>query len=159
MNTRMTLFAAALASAFAMVPAASIAAQPHAHHEQARSLTLDNGSKWKVDEPLRMGMESIRDQVTQMHLAGERAPLKPEYYEALGLSIQSEIADIVRNCKLEPRADANFHVLLSDLDEAAEALKRRTAKDQHRGMSKAREVLGRYGRYFDHPGWAAQQRA
>ncbi|HET9653296.1 MAG TPA: hypothetical protein VFP36_13935, partial [Usitatibacter sp.] len=154
MKTRKMLCALAAAAAFASVPAFVFAGQSHSQHPQAHQLTLDKGGKWKIDEPLRTGMESIRDQVTQMHLAGERAPLKTEWYRSLGLSIQQEIAAIVKNCQLDPQADANFHILLAQLDEAAEALKRNTAGDARRGMKQARETLEHYGRYFDHPGWS-----
>jgi hypothetical protein len=154
MKLSKTLSAITVVSAFALVPAIGAASESHAHGAEAHKLTLDNGQKWRIDQPLRVGMESIRDQVTQMHLAAERAPLKPEYYHALGASIQNEIGDIVRNCKLDPAADANFHILLGRLEAAAESLKR---KDARRGMKEAFEALEHYGRFFDHPGW--QQRA
>jgi hypothetical protein len=153
MKISKTLCALAVASAFALVPAAMAAGESHAHGGDVHKLALDNGRKWKTDEPLRAGMESIREQVTEMHLAGERAPLRPEYYQALGASIQNDIADMVRDCKLAPAADANFHIVLAQLDAAAEALKRQTQKDTRRGMKQAREALDRYARYFDHPGW------
>lgn len=157
MTISKTLCAFAVASAFALAPAGVLAERSHSHGHGAQELALNQGQKWKIDEPLRAGMESIRDQVTQMHLAAERAPLKPEYYQSLGVSIQNDLAEMARNCKLEPAADANLHVVMARLDAAAEALKRSDAKETRRGMKEAREALEKYGRYFDHPGW--QQRA
>ena len=153
MKLSKTLCAFAVASAFALVPAASFAGESHSHGHETQALTLNNGQKWAIDQPLRLGMESIRDQVTQMHLAAEGSPLPADYYHSLGLSIENEIGELTRNCKLEPAADANFHIVLAKLAEAAEMLK---AKDGRRGMKQAREVLEHYGRYFDHPGWTTR---
>jgi len=64
--------------------------------------------------------------------------MKPE---ALAKKVESEVAGIVQNCKLEPEADAQLHIVIADLMAGADDAER---------VAKA---LNAYGEHFDHAGW------
>ena len=149
------LSALAVASAFAFVPAAVLAADAHAH-DHAKSeqrLVLNEGKKWSTDEPMRRGMESIREQIASMRESAGLAPMHPEYFAALGDSIKREVGEILVTCQLQPNADRNFHVIVNQLVVAADTLEGKSGADRASGMEHAERVLSQYGRFFDHPGW------
>jgi hypothetical protein len=76
-----------------------------------------------------------------------------EQYRALGTTVEQEVARIVAECKLEPKADAMLHVVIGDLVAGAEGMQ---GKGQIKPAAGARQVvqaLNAYGRFFEHPGW------
>lgn len=150
----------ALAAAFSTaVTLPALAAESHhhgtgAHAEASPKLTLNNGRKWSTDAPLRTGMEEIRNALEQAHGHGHHGEASPAKYVELGRKMESEIASIVMNCKLEPAADANLHVIIGELNAAAGAFKGANAADAEEAMARATRAVGAYDRYFDHPGFA-----
>jgi hypothetical protein len=158
MKTRTLILA--LATAFSTAVALpALAAEQHehghgAHAEAPQKLTLNNGRKWKTDAPLRKGMEEIRTALEQVHGHGHHGEASPAKYVELGKKMESQIASIVMNCKLEPAADANLHVIIGELNAAADAFKGANAADAEEAMQRATRAVGAYGRYFDHPGFS-----
>ena len=124
--------AAALALAFAAPAFAAGEVHSHDHAAGEAKLVLNNGKKWQTDAPLRQGMENIRAVVA-----------KGAKDEALAKAVETEVAGIVQNCKLEPEADEQLHIVIAELMAGAEA------KDAER-VAKA---LNAYGEHFDHAGW------
>jgi hypothetical protein len=157
MKTRTLILA--LAAAFSTaVTLPALAAESHhsghgAHAQASQKLTLNNGSKWKTDAPLRNGMSEIRDALERTHGHGHDSPVGPAQLAELGKKMESEIAAIVMNCKLEPAADANLHVIIGELNAAADAFRGASPADADEAMSRARRAVGDYDRYFDHPGF------
>lgn len=136
----------------AAIPAAAQA--PDHHHETARTeLHLDQGRKWATDAPLRQGMTAMRAELADRLHAIHAGTLSKEDYAALGKSVESRVADIVRQCKLKPEADAMLHVIIADLMAAAEAMQGTAPDGPAAGAHKAVAALNSYGRYFDHPHW------
>lgn len=157
MNTRTLILALATAFSTAAALPALAAEQHHhghgAHAEAPQKLTLNNGRKWKTDAPLRKGMEEIRSALEQAHGHGHHGEASPAKYVELGRKMEAEIASIVMNCKLEPVADANLHVIIGELNAAADALKGANAADAEEAMRRADRATRAYSRYFDHPGF------
>jgi len=131
-SMRRGAIAAALALAFAAPAFAAEDAHSHGHAAEEAKLVLDHGKKWPTDAPLRQGMENIRAVVA-----------KGAKDEALAKAVETEVAGIVQNCKLEPEADEQLHIVIAELMAGAEA------KDAER-VAKA---LNAYGEHFDHAGW------
>ena len=52
-----------------------------------------------------------------------------------------------------PEADANLHVVVAELANAADAMRSATPMSRIEGAQKAVNAVNLYGRYFDHPGW------
>lgn len=152
----MKVLAAALAGAAVLaVPVAAFAGeQKHEHGAtEVHTLTLNHGKKWATDEPLRKGMAEIRSLVEAQHAGIHKGTLKPAEYAALGERIEAQVGYVVANCKLDPQADANLHVVLEEVLEGVEAMKGKETKRLRAGADKVVAALNGYGKYFDHPGW------
>jgi hypothetical protein len=128
----------------------------HAHESPAK-LELDHGRPWATDAPLRRGMEALRAAFADRLAAIHAGTLAPGDYAALGATIEGEVATIVAECKLEPRADAVLHVIVAELLTAADVLQGRAPGTPEAGAHRAVIALNDYGRYFDHPQWQALQ--
>jgi hypothetical protein len=137
-----TLVAAACVGSLAAAPA--LAEHDHAAAEAA--LQLDNGKKWKTDAPLRKGMTDIRRRIQNM-------PKTANEGAVLAKGIEGDIAYMVENCKLAPKADATLHVILSQITEGTHVLGKAGAGEREQGMHRVQEALHTYEKYFDHPGW------
>jgi hypothetical protein len=131
-SIRQGAVAAALALAFAGPAFAAGDVHSHDHAASEAKLVLNQGQKWPTDAPLRQGMENIRSAVA-----------KGMKDEALAKAVETEVAGIVQNCKLEPEADEQLHIVIAELMAAVEA------KDNAR----LAHVLNAYGEHFDHAGW------
>ena len=124
----------------------------HAEHAAPTSLQLNAGKKWATDAPLRKSMESIRQSVdASLHQIHENR-LAPAGYGALARKVEGEVANIVANCKLEPKADAQLHLIVADLLAGSEEMtgKAKKAKRQD-GAVKVIGALEKYASYFDDP--------
>ncbi|GAB3548022.1 hypothetical protein GCM10027343_27970 [Noviherbaspirillum agri] len=152
---RHTLLLAAITLAF---PLTSLAAEPghHDHGAAPQKLELNAGKKWPTDEPLRKGMSAMRAQVATALPAAHAGKLTPAQYEALGQELNTQVGDIVRNCKLDPKADAQLHVVIGDLAEGIETLEGKSQEKQRAsGVVKVAQALNAYGKHFEHAGWKA----
>ena len=148
---------AAVAAACLALLAAGGASAQHDHGSAAGAtaqLQLDHGKRWATDAPLRRGMSEIRNQVTSAPRAVHAGKAKPAEYKALAARIEKEAARVVAECKLEPRADAQLHLVIADLLAGVEAMKDAPDGAKGReGLLRVATALNAYGRHFDHPGW------
>jgi hypothetical protein len=135
--------------------AAQAAEHDHEHAAgEAHSLKLNAGKKWRTDAPLRKAMGEIRALLAAQHQAIENDRLKAADYAALGAKVEAQVGYIVQNCKLDPEADANLHLILEDVVAGADAMQGK-AKDLTPKAGAGRVIAGlsNYGKYFDHRGW------
>ena len=140
---RKTAVAFAIALAFAGPAAYGQAGHEHGHAADEPQLVLNQGKKWPTDAPLRQGMENIRTA-----LGGGMK------YGALATKVSTEVAGIVQNCKLEPEADAQLHLVIADIMAGVEALEGKAKGETRRaGAEKIARALVAYGEHFDHAGW------
>ncbi len=143
----------------AVAPNAIAATDHHAGHahEPPAQLELDQGRRWATDAPLRKGMETLRTAFAARLAAIHAGTLAPADYAALGATSETEVATIVAECKLEPRADAVLHVIVAELLAAADVLRGKAPGVPVAGAHQAVTALNDYGRYFDHPQWRPLQ--
>jgi hypothetical protein len=144
------------ATAVAAHPLSVRAADPHQHgHDTpAAKLQLDHGKKWRTDEPLRRGMDSIRKAVHGAPAPLHKGTASAADYAPLGNRVEAEVGRIVKECKLPPAADAQLHIVVADLLAGADAMKSaKDAKAGRAGLVKVDGALEAYGKHFDHPGW------
>jgi hypothetical protein len=155
MNTRRTLLAAAMVAAVALVAGVpTYAADPHAHSAgEPAKLVLDHGKKWTTDEPLRKNMGEIRAALAAKGAGIHAGTLTPDDYKALGALVEARVATIVAECKLDPAADANLHLIVAELVAGADAMQGKSQATPGAGAVQAVRAVNEYGRYFDHPGW------
>lgn len=146
---------------FASAYAANEVAEPpaeHAHgkaHEHAPSaLALDAaGQRWATDAPLREGMLRIRAAVAATLASQGDRHLDAAAGVPLAEAVDAAVAYLFANCRLPPEADANLHLLLVRIIDAAPAL--RSDDRAEAGLVRLLEALEAYPHYFDHPGWEA----
>ncbi|UCU97275.1 hypothetical protein [Acidovorax radicis] len=147
--TALTLPVAALA--------ASPAAQAHDHGHGAAAthdIELNAGKKWNIDAPLRQGMGAIHKAVRQTLPLAHAGKAQAADYDAFGAEISKQVAYIVENCKLEPKADAQLHTVIGEIlqgVEAAQGQEGDTARAA--GVVKVAQALNTYGSHFNHSGW------
>lgn len=151
-DPRAAAWLAALAFLAPLV-AVPLATAQHPHDAGAHALSLDHGKQWTTDASLRQGMTAIRDAVAADHQAIHGNTESAEQYRALAGKIDAQIASIVQDCKLAPAADAQLHVLLSDIVGGSEQMKGAAAQNRRQGAARVVGALETYPRYFDHPGW------
>jgi len=145
-------FAVAVAALNLGLPAQ---AATHDHHAAVPGkLALSNGQKWATDQPLRAGMARIRDSVEQQLGAAHSGKLTPADYQGLAAQVETEVAGIVANCKLEPEADAMLHLVIADLAEGADTMAGKNPKLRRaQGLVKVAQAVNHYGSHFDDPGF------
>lgn len=133
-----------------------LAATAHEHpqtEDQAKKLTLNNGKKWVTDDVVRKGMAEIRAMMADNTERSHKGKMKAAEYKTLGATIETRVTAFVEQCKLEPKADAMFHIVLADLHSGAHLMQE---KNQGKaGAHKVVRALDAYGLYFEHAGWKA----
>ena len=147
------LAAAALATTvtFAVAPAQ---AQSHSHDASAPAkLSLDHGRKWATDAPLRDGMGRIRALVEPKLAAAHAGKLSQAQYAELASQVETEVAGIVANCRLEPKADAVLHSLIGEIGAGTDAMAGKVAKQRPaQGLVQVAWAINDYAGHFDDPG-------
>lgn len=160
MQTLRFLMAGALALAFAGTVSAAPARQDAAHEHQheptagAATLHLNAGKKWETDAPLRQAMGNIRQAMAASLPGIHENRLSAKGYGQLARKLEGEVSSIVAHCKLEPQADRQLHLILSQLLEGTQGMASRT--DSAKRQAGAVRVIGaleKYATYFDDGGF------
>ena len=124
----------------------------HQHGHQAADLQLDHGQRWQTDAPLREGMERIRAAVAAAaDHTNATGGLNASSGKVLADEIDAGIAYMVTHCRLAPQADANLHILIGQMAEAATLA--REPNESPGALAQMRAALDTYSHYFAHPGW------
>ena len=94
-------------------------------------------------------MTNIRNAVDKEYDAIHSNQLAEEKYAALAKKVTNEVNYMVENCKLEPEADAQLHLIIADLMEGSTAMESKTnAQD---GAVKVIGAIENYVTYFNDP--------
>lgn len=109
--------------------------------------------KFATDEVLRQGMTKIAALLDKSWKDIQDGQLKGPAYVELAGQVEGEVANIVKNCKLDEHADHAFHEILSDLNQSAGLMRRTKPEIQRTGGLALAQALRNYAKYFDHPGW------
>jgi hypothetical protein len=144
----------AMSAALALAGAEAIAADGHSHDRHGAGpieLNLDHGKKWQTDAPLQKGMDEIRRSLAASLDQIHHGQASHAEYSALADSVERQVDYITQNCKLSEQADAELHVVIGQVLDGVEAM--RKGVDRQAGAVKVVEALDAYGDYFDHPGW------
>lgn len=151
------LTSAVTAAAMAVVLSVPALAQTTTHDHSApepHKLTLDQGRKWATDEPLRAGMDRIRDLAEVQLGAAHAGKLTTAQYGQLAAQVEIEVGGIVANCKLEPKADAMLHLVIADLVAGTDTMAGKNPELRPAvGLVKVAQAVNQYGSHFDHPGF------
>ena len=107
-----------LLAAALTLPVAALAAGPSAHDHgtgEPQKVELNAGKKWQIDAPLRQGMGAMRKAVNHMLPLAHAGKAQAADYDALGAEVSRQVAYIVENCKLDPKADAQLHIVIGEI--------------------------------------------
>jgi hypothetical protein len=140
-----------------VLPLTAPAAEHHHHPETVpQKLELNAGQKWETDAALRKGMSAIRATVSGALSAQHGGKASKSTYEAAAKKVNAQLADIVANCKLDPKADAQLHVVLGEIMSGVETLEgKKPDQPREAGLLATAQALNTYGDHFAHPGWKA----
>lgn len=134
----------------------AFAAQPadHDHGVSEHALELNAGQKWVIDAPLRQGMSKIHASVTSMLSALHDGKPSNAQYEAFANDVNDQFTYIVQNCKLEPQADAQLHIVLGNVMSGLDIARgKEQGQEREQGVVKVAQTLNAYGDHFDHADW------
>ena len=150
----LAVFGLTLGLAATGVWAAESAAHKHDHADAHAKLSLNDGKKWATDEPLRKAMTNIRNAMDASLHDIHEGKLSSAKYGALARKVNGEVGYMVSNCKLEPKADAQLHLVIADILEGVEAMEGKVKKVKRQdGAVKVLGALEKYDTYFDDPGF------
>lgn len=139
------------------LPFATLAASPAGHDHDAaapQKIELNAGKKWHIDAPLRQGMSAIHKAVNRTLPLAHAGKAQAADYDALGAEVSKQVAYIVENCKLDPKADAQLHIVIGEILGGVDAAQGKEGdKARAAGVVKIAQALNTYGRHFDHSGW------
>lgn len=69
---------------------------------------------------------------------------------------KAQVSYMVTNCKLEPKADAQLHVLIGEMMKGAEVMEgKQPGVQKTTGLVAVARAVNAYGEHFSHPGWQA----
>lgn len=120
----------------------------HHHHQEKKALTLNHGQKWEVDTVMRKNMNAIHDKLKLVHELVKTNKMTEKDYTSLGEVISKSAQDIASNCKMEPKADETFHVILNELFAISDDLNKKDKADL--AIKKLHHALSTYSKYFSH---------
>ena len=125
----------------------------HGSHGGAENpaLHLNKGKKWPTDKPLRTNMENIHGHLKRRIKRIKAKTLNKDEYARMGSEIERSIDNIFKNCKLEPAADAQLHIILSGMIKGKDTLQDKSS-DSSKRQKAAMSILDGYKsylKYFD----------
>lgn len=136
-----------------LAPLSSFAQHEHEDAE-AGALVLNDGAKWATDAPLRSGMEQIRNLIAVPQAAvAAAASLTAAEAQRVADGVRQQVDALIRNCKLEPEADAVLHVLIAGMLQGVAELEGEPPSVN--GLMRIQQAVDQYPQYFSHAGWEA----
>ncbi len=139
--TLIALFSFFLGSSFATEN------KKHHHEDTSRVMSLNDGKKWEVDPIMSKNMQAIHEKLEKTKELIKTNKIKQNDYSELSDVISTSAQSIATNCKMEPKADSTFHIILEDLFSLSESLKEtKKTKDSIKHLTHA---LKKYSKYFN----------
>ena len=137
--------------------AALAAADAHDHGKSnPQKLELNAGKKWATDPALRQAMSTIHTSASQTLPMAHSGKAKVADYNDFGNDVTAQIAYIVENCKLDPKADEQLHIIVADIMSGVEAAEGKEGeKKRAAGVVKVAQAANAYGKYFEDADWKA----
>ena len=131
----------------------SLLAQEHQHHheQQDAELVLNHGEKWSIDASLHLGMTRIKDDLKQNLDLIHYDKFTHEQFNSLALKLDRHLSFLFENCKLEPKADAQLHILLARIMSGVDTMKH--ADNKKPGAVAIIKALQDYPKYFNDANW------
>lgn len=120
----------------------------HHHHQEKKALTLNHDKKWEVDAVMRKNMNAIHNKFKLVQNLMRTNKVTEKDYTSLGEVISLSAQDIASNCKMAPKADETFHVILNELFAISDDLNKKDKAST--AIKKLHHSLSTYSQYFSH---------
>lgn len=134
----------------------ALATPPAVAHKHAPSAPPDAAApNYATDPALRAAMDGVRHAVEAFAHA-RHGHMGPAQVRALADHLDTQVARVVRACRLAPQADASLHALLLTILAADRAL--RESPGDVAPLDAMDRALADYGRLFEDPGARAASR-
>lgn len=118
-------------------------ATPAAHTDPGTALTLNNGQKWKLDEPTRKNVGEIKAIVDKA--AAQQAP----DYHQVATDLQASTDKLIGECRMSgPDHDA-LHVWLQDYIPALKELHSTNKSIQKNAFATVHTEVEQFGKFFE----------
>lgn len=112
-----------------------------------------------TDEPVRKGMDAIRDLVKANHALAVHRSMTPEQGVDFARKVHNEAAKIRKQTKLSGEALERLSERLSEIEAGADQVEgTQPGADPADGMLQIDAVLEKYPTEFDHPDWVPVKR-
>lgn len=121
------------------------AAHNHALHETPATVPA---ARFPADAALIDAMDGVRNAVEAFEHA-RHGHMGPEQVRSLADHLDTQIARVFRECKLEPQADASMHTILAVIAKANRAM--RETPTEYAPVAAMERALADYARMFDDP--------
>lgn len=130
-----------------------VRAEEHHHHTDNNDvqLRLNQGSKWKIDDSLHTGLNRIKTAIESNLHEIHHDKFSVLKYDALAIELDEHIKFLFENCQLPPQADAQLHILLSQIIAGANGI--RQGDNRKQGAVLIIQSLNNYPTYFLDPNW------
>lgn len=130
------------------------AAHDHHHNESSqKELKLNNGKKWPTDTALRNNMDEIHNHIKAQLGKIQSDNFKDKEFIQLGKKIEKNVQNIFKSCKLEPKADAQLHIIMTGLiAENTKLIGELTAEGKKEATFGILTHYRSYLKFFDHTG-------
>lgn len=130
--------------------------RPAPKHSDVTEPQRGSGEKWAVDDALLLSMGRIAQAVDKGLATGRAGKASAGGYDALAMRVRHEVAAIARSSHVEPMAEEQLQLVLSELKEGADMLEgKREGVERRDGLAKLVHALESYARHFHHPDWQA----
>jgi hypothetical protein len=113
------------------------------NHSNEKTLTLNEGKKWKLDDPTRTNINALKQVVEKA--AKETGP----DYITLSVQLQAATNKMVSECKMSGKDHDMLHVWLENYLSALKDLKSSEAIVQQAAFHKIEEQLNSFDQYFE----------
>ena len=101
-------------------------------------------------------MSTIRASVSQTLPAAHSGKATAADYDAFGKDVTAQVTYIVENCKLDPKADEQLHIIVADILNGVEAAEGKQGEAKRAsGVVKVAQAANAYGKHFSDAGWQA----
>ncbi|NMG75948.1 hypothetical protein [Aromatoleum diolicum] len=155
---RPNAFAPAVAIVIALVTVTMPAGAAALRDPLANELTRQEGGdlRWRVEPAVRHGIDDIRLAIDSRIAARGDSGLTRETFGELGVAIDDRVTRLVSCCIKPGPAGRHLHMLLAEMVDGTDLMKRATTVDGRRlGLLKVIQALNLYGTLFIHPDWRA----
>jgi hypothetical protein len=113
------------------------------NHSNEKTLTINEGKKWNMDDPTRTNINAIKQVFEKA--AKETGP----DYLKLAAQLQSATNKLVSECKMSGKDHDMLHVWLENYLSALKDLKSSEAKVQQAAFHKVEGQLNSFDQYFE----------